>query len=232
MVAAARPELMTEPLPATGTGSIDRAGLEQVLALARARDAVVLGPGLGQDPSSRELARELVRRCPVPLVVDADGLNALAPAGRAPAAVEALSREAATVVTPHPGEMARLTGSSTAEVQRRRLETARAFATRTGAVVVLKGQRTIVAEATGRAAVNPTGNPGMATGGTGDVLSGILGALLARGLDAWGASAAGTYVHGLAGDAAAADRGEESMVAGDLVAALPRAILRLAAGSR
>jgi NAD(P)H-hydrate epimerase len=119
--------------------------------------------------------------------------------------------------------MARLIGTETGEVQRRRLETARAAALTTGAVVVLKGQRTLVADAQERAAVNPTGNPGMATGGTGDVLSGMIGALLAR-HDPWLASTAGVYLHGLAGDHAAARVGQTALLAGDLLDALPEAI--------
>src|SRR5439155_17292434 len=133
-----------------------------------------------------------------PLVVDADALNALAPIGKGAGAVALLRRGAPTVVTPHPGEMARLTASTTAEVQRRRLEVARSFALETGATVVLKGQRTIVADAEGRAAVNPTGNPGMASGGMGDVLAGMTGALLARGGDSWGAVSAAVFRHGRA----------------------------------
>ena len=131
------------------------------------------------------------------------------------------------MVTPHPGEMARLIGAETAAVQRRRLDVARGLAAESRAVVVLKGYRTLVADPEGRAGVNPTGNPGMATGGTGDVLSGILGALLARGLDAWTAATAGVYVHGLAGDVAAARFGQESLLAGDLIDALPVAIRSL-----
>jgi NAD(P)H-hydrate epimerase len=230
LVAGARAELMTEPLPAGPTGAVNAEAVERALALAASRDAVVLGPGLSQEPGTREFVREVVRRCPVPLLVDADGLNALAASTRpaVEAAVSALRRSAPTVVTPHPGEMARLAGSSTAEVQRRRLETARSFALQTGAVVVLKGHRTVVADPDGRAAINPTGNPGMATGGTGDVLAGVIGALLARGREAWTAAAAGVYAHGLAGDVAASRRGPESLLAGDVVAALSRAIRSLA----
>ena len=132
-------------------------------------------------------------------------------------------REAPTVLTPHPGEMARLAGLSSAEVQGRRLETARRIAEDTGAFVVLKGQRTLVCRPDGVAAVNPTGNPGMATGGTGDVLAGIVGALLAR-HEPWIAATAGVYVHGLAGDRAAGAAGPESLVAGDVASALPEAI--------
>lgn len=229
LVAAGRAEIMTEPLSVTAAGGLDREALERALALARARDAVVLGPGLGQEPSTREFIRELVSRCPVPLVVDADGLNALA-GGRGGGGAEPLRREAATVLTPHPGEMARLTGARTEEVQRRRLETARALALQTGAFVVLKGHATIVADAEGRAAVNPTGNPGMATGGAGDVLAGILGALLARGKGPWLAATAGVYLHGLAGDRAAARSGQEALVAGDVIEALPEAIRSLTGG--
>jgi hydroxyethylthiazole kinase-like uncharacterized protein yjeF len=227
MVAAARAEAMTEPLPVNGSGVLDDGAVARALALAKDRDAVVLGPGLGQDAGTRTFVRELVRRCPTPLLVDADGLNALAPSAKEKGATDALRRSWPTVVTPHPGEMGRLVASSASEVQRRRLETARAFAMETGAVVVLKGQRTLVADSDGRAAVNPTGNPGMATGGTGDALSGIIGALLARGLDAWTAATAGTYLHGLAGDEGAARLGQESLLAGDVVDHLPAAFRTL-----
>ena len=222
LVAQGGPELMTEPLP--GEQHVDAGAVARALALARTRDAVVLGPGLGQEPPTREFVREVVRRCPVPLLVDADGLNALAGSSRAGSAADALRRQTATVVTPHPGEMGRLVGASTDEVQRRRLEMARTFAVETGAVVVLKGQRTLVADATGQAAVNPTGNAGLATGGTGDVLSGIVGALLARGCDGWTAATAGVFVHGHAGDRAAQRLGEDALLAGDVVEALPDAL--------
>jgi NAD(P)H-hydrate epimerase len=222
VVASARAELMTEPLPVSASGGLDREAVARALALAKERDAVVLGPGLGQQASTQEFVREFVRRCAAPLVIDADGLNALA-GGKGP---ERLRRNAPTVVTPHPGEMARLSGSTTQEVQRRRLEAARALAMEAGVVVVLKGQRTIVAGPDGRAAVNPTGNPGMATGGTGDVLAGMVGALLARGTEAWTAAGAAVYLHGAAGDLARDRRGEESLVAGDLLDALPEVLRR------
>ncbi|MFI5006377.1 MAG: NAD(P)H-hydrate dehydratase [Solirubrobacterales bacterium] len=224
LVAAGRPEVMTEPLPVSPTGDLTPEALERALALAANRDAAVIGPGLGQGPGTRAFIREFVRRCPVPLLVDADGLNALAPSDRDGGALEALRRDAATVLTPHPGEMARLTGVGSADVQRARLEVAGRLARDTGALVVLKGQRTLVCRPDGRAAVNPTGNPGMATGGTGDVLAGIVGALLARRHDAWTAATAGVYLHGLAGDRGAERLGQESLLAGDVAAALPDAI--------
>lgn len=225
LVAGGRPEVMAEPLSVNGSGGLDREAVKRALALASERDAVVLGPGLGQDGGTREFVTSFVRQCPVPLVVDADGLNALA---ASPDGIASLERSAQTILTPHPGEMARLAGASTAEVQRARLETARAFAARSGAVVVLKGHGTIVASPDSRAAVNPTGNPGMATGGSGDVLSGVIGALLARRCPAWLAAVSGVFVHGRAGDRAAARLGQDSMLAGDLADALPEAIRSLA----
>jgi NAD(P)H-hydrate epimerase len=228
LVAHGRPELMTEPLPVTAAGALDPEASERMAVLAKTRDALVLGPGLGQDAAAREFVRDTLRKYRGAVIVDADGLNALAASDRAPRAIDVLRREAPAVVTPHPGEMARLVGASTKEVQRRRLETARAFAVESGAVVVLKGQRTVIARPDGAACVNPTGNPGMATGGTGDVLSGIIGALLARGLDAWTAAVAAVYLHGAAGDEAASRRGEESLVAGDLVDSIPAVLRRLA----
>jgi ADP-dependent NAD(P)H-hydrate dehydratase / NAD(P)H-hydrate epimerase len=223
LVAAARPELMSEPL-AESDGALAREALERILVLAKDKDAVVLGPGLGQAETTRELVRELVRRCARPLVLDADGLNAVAGG-----ALSALKRRAPTLLTPHPGEAGRLLGASAAEVQARRVESARELAAKSGATVVLKGQRTVTARPDGEAWLNSTGNPGLATGGTGDVLSGILGALLARGLDARLAGAAGAYVHGRAGDLAARGRGFESLVAGDVIDALGEAIVSLAA---
>ena len=213
IVAAARPELMTEPLRREGA-------LRRSLELAGRCDAAVIGPGWGSEGAAAETARAFVARCPIPLVVDADALNVYAPL----ASHAWPRRTAAMVLTPHPGEMARLLGVTVASVQADRLRAARELAEDTGATVVLKGQRTVVAEPGGRAAVNPTGNAGMAKGGTGDVLAGVIAALLARGCDAWTAACAGVFVHGRAGDRAAARLGQESMLAGDLVEALGEAI--------
>jgi NAD(P)H-hydrate epimerase len=224
LMSTLRPEAMTEPLPLTDGGALGKEALERAAALAESRDAVVLGPGLGQGAEVRAFVRDLIGRCTRPMVIDADGLNAVAGSAKNAGAVSLLRRSAPTILTPHPGEMARLCGSSTAEVQRRRLETARRFAMEAGATVVLKGQRTLIADSDGRTAVNPTGNPGMATGGTGDVLAGIVGALVARGLPAWTAATAGVYLHGRAGDVAAARLGEESLVAGDVIESLSDAV--------
>ncbi len=220
-VAQGRPELMASPLRVEG------AGVRRALALAAAAKAVVLGPGLGNTPKTRAFVRRFVAACPVPLVIDADGLNALVAPGDFGKRLRA--RKPPTVLTPHPGEAARLLGTSTRAVQAERLASARRLAKATGATVVLKGHQTLVAEPQGRVAVNPTGNPGLAVAGAGDVLAGIVGALLARGLDGWTAATAAAYVHGHAADRIAARRGEEGILAGDVADELPAAIHELAA---
>jgi NAD(P)H-hydrate epimerase len=224
VVAVGRSELMTEPLPESPGGGLAEEATERVLALARERDSVVLGPGLGQNEETRQVAVEVVRRCPVPLIVDADGLNALATSGDVPGLLR--GREAPTVLTPHPGEMARLSGQPVADIQRDRVASARALAEAAGVVVVLKGQGTVVALPEGHSVVNPTGNPGMATAGTGDVLAGVIGSLLAH-RECGQAAIGGVFVHGRAGDLAAGRLGEDALVAGDVADALPEAIASL-----
>jgi hydroxyethylthiazole kinase-like uncharacterized protein yjeF len=214
-------ESMTEPLAETAAGTVALAARERVLELARARDAVALGPGLGLDADTQELARRLAREIDRPLVLDADALTALA--GR----LDLLrGAPAPRCLTPHPAEMARLLGVSVADVQRDRVAAAREVA-ECGVSVVLKGAATVVAAADGRVFLNPTGNPGMASGGTGDVLTGIVGAMLARGLPAPDALVAAVYLHGSAGDLAAARLGEESLIASDLIESLPDAFAAL-----
>jgi NAD(P)H-hydrate epimerase len=211
-------EGMTEPLAETAAGTVALAARERVLELAAARDAVALGPGLGLDPDTQALVRRLVCELDRPLVLDADALTAIA--GR----LELLrAAPAPRCLTPHPAEMARLLGTSVPDVQRDRVASARAVATGYAVHVVLKGAITVIAAADGRVFLNPTGNPGMASGGTGDVLTGIAGALLAREMPPPDALVAAVYLHGLAGDLAAARLGEESLVASDLIAFLPDA---------
>lgn len=222
-VAAAKlDEVITIPLPETTGGSLSRearVALEEHLGRA---DVVALGPGLSTHEETVALVRELVREVACPLVLDADGLNALA------GATEVLARRAApTVLTPHPGEMARLLDCSTAEVQADRLATAEKAAAAWNAVVLLKGARTIVTGPGGETYINPTGNPGMATAGSGDVLTGIIAALIAQGLPPLQAAAAGAFLHGRAGDLAAAEKGFPALVAGDITAALSRALLEV-----
>jgi hydroxyethylthiazole kinase-like uncharacterized protein yjeF len=215
-------ESMTEALAETGAGSVALRAGDRVLELAAARDAVALGPGLGLDAETQELARTLARRLDRPLVLDADALTALA--GRLD-----LLRDspAPRCLTPHPGEMARLLGATVADVQRDRVGTARGLATAQHVHVALKGATTVVGAPDGRVFLNPTGNPGMASGGTGDALTGMLGAFLARRMEPADACIAAVYLHGLAGDLAAARLGEESLVASDLIEALPDAFAAL-----
>ena len=185
-------EIITRSLPATAAGALDEDAAKEVLdGLDRFR-VLVVGPGLGQAPPTVAAVRRLVAEAPIPLVLDADGLNALG------GDLDILaSRPAATVVTPHAGEYARLAGEPVGED---RVAAARRLAERSGAVVLLKGSRTVVADPTGRAAVNLTGGPWLATAGTGDVLSGVVGALAALGLPAFRAAVAGAWIHGRAGD--------------------------------
>jgi NAD(P)H-hydrate epimerase len=217
-------ESMTEPLPETAAGTVALAARERLLELAGRRDAVALGPGLGLEAETQELVRGLARDLERPLVLDADALTALA--GRLE---ELRHARGPRCLTPHPAEMARLLGTSVADVQRDRVGAARGFALGHGVHVALKGATTVVAAADGRVFLNPTGNPGMASGGTGDVLTGIVGAFLARGLEAADALVAAVYLHGSAGDLAAARLGEESLVASDVIEALPEAFAALRA---
>lgn len=207
------PELMGMDLPA-GV-ALGPAHLEALLAATAGKSAVVVGPGIPRGPETHALLAAWLARLDVPCLLDADALNALA--GHLPALAEA---RRPVVLTPHPGEMARLLGRPVAEVQADRLGIARAFAIAHGVVLVLKGARTLVATPDGVVRVNPSGNPGMATGGTGDVLSGMLGAFLAQGLDPEWAASLAVLAHGLAGDAAARHRGQLGLIASDVIAAL------------
>jgi len=190
-----------------------------------ARDVIAIGPGLGQAPATREFILRLVDRATMPLVIDADGLNAFG--GDADRLSGREGRD--VIITPHPGEMARLVGMSTDEVQASRLEIARNFAVAHHVFVVLKGHRTLIATPDDKVFINPTGNPGMATGGTGDILTGMIAAWLAQLLDAEAACRLAVYLHGLAGDLAEADEGEVSMTASDVAGHLGDAMLELTA---
>jgi len=210
-------EAMTRSLPETEEGTLGEAALPGALALAEAADAVVLGPGLGRTDETLLFAREVARRCTHPLVIDADALYALGPRLERPAGCP-------TILTPHPGEMARLCGTSIEEVQRDRLGCARSLAKATGAVVMLKGAGTVIAAPDGEAWVNPTGSEALATGGTGDVLAGVIGAFLAGGATPLPAAVAGAYFHGAAGELAAASRSARGVIAGDVAEALGPAL--------
>ncbi len=193
-----------------------------ILVQLKTADALALGPGLSRSPDAGELARALVAGSTAPVVLDADGLNAFE--GRTD---ELKPRRAPAVLTPHAGELARLAGLSRPEVESRRLSLPLECAQRWNAVVVLKGSPTVIASPDGRARLNPTGNAGMATGGVGDVLTGMIASLLGRGMDAFDAASLAAYLHGLAGDLAVGETGRESLLASDLLAYLPEAFLNL-----
>ena len=226
-IAGKYPEIMTEFLPVTNAGTFAHFGVRKLVSHLDAADVLVLGPGMTTEPSTQSFIHELVAHSPVPVILDADGLNAYAPLS------EPIKNEndQPIVLTPHPGEMARLTGETVAEVQRRRVELAVGSAAQYNAWVTLKGSQTLVAAPDGELFINPTGNPGMATAGSGDILAGMMGRFVA----AWklrGAEsrqnlseyiAAAVYLHGLSGDIAAREEGEESLVATDLLKYLPAA---------
>ena len=216
-VVAAAPELMTAPLEGkNGAWAFSPADPSALLRALDGKTAVVYGPGIGTTPATRSLTQWLLESCPAPLVIDADGLNCLA------GQIGWLAgRSGPTVLTPHPGEMARLLGVPAADVQNDRVGAARRLAPTQGVVVVLKGARTVVAAPGGEVSINPTGNPGMASGGMGDVLSGIIGALLGQRVPPAEAAAAASLWHGGAADRVASRRGEAGLLASDVIEELP-----------
>jgi NAD(P)H-hydrate epimerase len=212
-------EAMTIPMAETKARTLARSSLDRLVTFARDRTAIAIGPGLTTHPETVELIHELIKRIEKPCVLDADALNALA--GKASLLTES---KLPPILTPHPGEMARLEiGASSQSINADRIGVASRFARERGVFVVLKGARTIVAKPDGMIAVCPTGNPGMATAGTGDVLTGMITGLLAQGLSQWDAACTGTYLHGLAGDLAADALGQTAMTAGDVIDHLPQA---------
>jgi NAD(P)H-hydrate epimerase len=221
-VAGFYPELMTEPLPETNAGTISTEAQERITELAKGRTVLAIGPGISRDQQTAELVRILVARLKLPMVVDADGLNAFQDR-----TAELNGKGQTLVITPHPGEMARLVGSSVAQVQKDRLGVARKFAREHELIVVLKGHRTLVVRPDGEAWVNTTGNAGMATGGTGDLLTGMVAGLMAQHPNnTQGAVLAAVHLHGLAGDVIRETVGEYSLVATDLLQGLPEAFRR------
>lgn len=224
-VAGFHPELMTEPLEETDAGTISMRALEygRIEALSQGKTVLAIGPGISRHPETSEFVRNIVNKATATIVLDADGLNAFE--GRA---AELNGKGRGFVITPHPGEMARLIGSTVAAVQRDRIEIARSFARDHGLIVVLKGHRTLVAHPDGTTWVNTTGNPGMATGGTGDILTGMTAGMIAQSSQRiFESVVAAVYLHGLAGDVARESTGEQSLVATDLIRALPEAMRRV-----
>lgn len=211
---------MSLPLPQTPAGALGAKALEHILRIAGQFDIFAIGPGLRAAPQTQQMVRGLVKELSAPIVVDADGLNALA------GHLDALRvRSGPTILTPHPGEMRRLAGfDSTACVQEDRVGVAIGFAQEQGVVLVLKGHGTVVTDGE-RFYVNGTGNPGMATGGTGDVLTGLIAGLLCQGLTPFDAARLAVFVHGLAGDLAARSVGELSLVAEDVLERVPEVFM-------
>lgn len=222
VVAAMAPEYMTEAIGETTEG-LSPAEVDRVVDLGR--DVIAIGPGLGTRSGTKEFVRTLVERATTPIVVDADALNAFI--GDADDLRGRDGRD--VIITPHPGEMARLLGMTADEVQANRVDVARNFATSHRLYVVLKGYCSLIATPDGKVLINPTGNAGMATGGTGDVLTGMIAAWLAQLLDAEAACKVAVYLHGVAGDLAAADEGEVAMTASDLAAHIGDAVMQVTA---
>jgi ADP-dependent NAD(P)H-hydrate dehydratase / NAD(P)H-hydrate epimerase len=218
-VAGFHPEVMTEPLADTVAGTISSSAAARIEALANGKSVLAVGPGISRVPETSELVRGIVSRSETPIVLDADGLNAFE--GKTG---ELNGKDRVLVITPHPGEMARLAACSTADVQKDRLGVARQFAREHDLIVVLKGNRTLVVQPDGEAWVNTTGNPGMSTGGTGDILTGMVAAMIAQhSTNVPLAVCAAVHLHGLAGNVMLESVGEHSMVATDLLRGLPGA---------
>ncbi len=218
IVAGANPCYLTTGLPEDDQGRFADQAEKELLDLARANDVVALGPGVGQSETLTKLVTTILEQVSVRVVLDADGLNAIQ---HCPERLK--GRRGATILTPHPGEFARLLGTTVAEVQAHRSEFAVRFAAEHGVVLVLKGEGTIVTDGR-RVYINTTGNPGMATGGTGDVLTGIIAALLGQKLEPFAAAQLGAHLHGLAGDLARDTLGEVCLIASDLLDYLPPAL--------
>ena len=215
-------EVMTCPLAETDEKTIALSAMEKILDLSRDKEVLAIGPGLTTHKETAEITRRLIKEIEAPIVIDADAINALA------GHLDVLrDRRFPTILTPHPGEMGRLAGKGSADVQRDRIGMARAFATAHGVYLILKGAHTVIAEPSRGVHLSPTGNPGMATAGTGDALTGIIAGLIAQGMVISAAVRLGVYLHGLAGDMAAKDIGMVGMIAGDLIARIPAAIRHL-----
>ncbi|MFH1552561.1 MAG: NAD(P)H-hydrate dehydratase [Candidatus Omnitrophota bacterium] len=211
-------EVMTLPLAETENHSLSPKAKGSILDFSKKCDVVVIGPGLGGDRQTRILVKELIEEIESPVVLDADGINALE------GDLEPLiKRNSRTVITPHPGEMARLVGKDIESVQSNRIETAKSVAEVTGAIVCLKGHRTVVANPEGMTYINETGNSGMASGGTGDVLTGMIASFIGQGVDDYSATVSAVYLHGMAGDIAAEKKGAFSMIASDILEYMPEA---------
>jgi NAD(P)H-hydrate epimerase len=215
-------EVMTLPLPETREGTLSSAGYNKIKDFTKNIDVLVVGPGLSQNKTTQTLVREILSNINKPMVIDADGLNALV--GHLKILRTTHAARHTRILTPHLGEMARLMSSSISKVQKNRKGITKKFAKDYKVTVVLKGHDTVVADYKGNLYINKTGNPGMATAGSGDCLTGMIGAFLGQGLDAFSAAKFAVYLHGLAGDLAARDKTQIGLIASDIIAKIPEAI--------
>ncbi|MDD5217318.1 MAG: NAD(P)H-hydrate dehydratase [Candidatus Omnitrophica bacterium] len=222
VIARREEEIMVRPFSSTPAGALASRGLKSILPFAKTQDVLALGPGMSQNSDTQRLIRTLIQKAVLPFVIDADGLNAL----KGHIGILRACRGRA-VLTPHPGEFVRLFGGKLSAGDAERRRRAREEATRHRVFIVLKGHHTVIAGPDGKVSVNRTGNPGMATGGMGDVLTGIIASLIGQRFSLWDAARFGVLIHGVAGDLAAREVGEISLIAGDLLKYLPTAIRRM-----
>jgi NAD(P)H-hydrate epimerase len=216
-------EIMSEGLEDRSLGILAEECIPRLLEKAKKSSALLIGPGLTDSGSIRTVMAEVIKECTLPMIIDADGLNAIS---SNPGILK--ERKGEIVITPHPGEMARLCGCSSSDIQRDRLGHAAEFAREFDVIVVLKGYRTIIAMPNGTVFINPTGNPGMATAGSGDVLAGIIAGLAAQKFKLIDAVLCGVYIHGAAGDCAAGKIGEYGLTAGDIIENISHTIKSIA----
>lgn len=215
-------EAMTLPLPETKFHSLSQNAKDKILDFSKKCDLIAIGPGLGQNKETQQLVKDLVLKIKKPIVLDADGINALN------GNIEILKkRKQRTVITPHPGELSRLIKKDIEYIQSNRENIARNFAKTTGVIVCLKGYKTVVASPSGEIYINKTGNSGMASGGAGDVLTGIIASFIGQGMDDFSATAVSVYLHGLAGDIAVDKKGKFSLIASDIIEYLPDAFKKV-----
>ncbi len=217
------PVIMTLPLPQTKEQTFAAGALAPLKKIWNKFDAIAIGPGMGQNKGTQKFIRDLITVCPRPMVIDADALNALANRGQRPIFKIKIGR-CPPIITPHPGEMARLTGKSVKAVEADRKAIALNFARQNHCVVLLKGHRTVVASPDGKVYINRTGNAGMATAGSGDVLTGMIVALLGQGMGPFEAAKWGAHLHGKAGDLAAKARTKAGMIASDIIELIPKVV--------
>lgn len=218
-------EIMSKPLSETKDAALSSSSFLEINKFLKGVDVLAVGPGLSQNPSTQNLIRKIIGQIDLPMVIDADALNALI--GHLNLLrVSSIKNRGSRILTPHPGEMARMLNTSTAAIQKNRENIAKIFAKKYNVIVVLKGHKTVVASPAAEIYINKTGNPGMATAGSGDVLTGIITSFLAQGLNAFDAAKYGVYIHGLAGDLAAKEKGEIGLIASDIVEKIPQALLK------